>query len=62
MIMPAQTVAIEEEPLDSNTQIPHELYKDNQGIMFFQSSDCFRDLLQVPLKGRASPVEKGGKL
>src|SRR5690606_23805649 len=65
--VPEQTVAIEEEPLDSNTsETILTVYGQSAGIIPFNARcakfPCPTSLREVPLKGLASPVEKGGKL
>src|SRR5690606_37014377 len=65
--VPAQTVAIEDEPLDSRiSETIRIVYGFSAGIIL-ESARCARfpcptSLLDVPLKGLASPVENGGKL
>ena len=66
-IVPAQTVAIEEEPFDSSTSDTiRTVYGQLAGITFFKALcarfPCPTSRREVPLKGLASPVEKGGKL
>jgi hypothetical protein len=62
--VPAQTVAIEEEPLDSKTsdttRIIRTINRNHSKLFELVSVTYFSS--EVPLKGRASPVEKGGKL
>src|SRR5690554_6397903 len=66
-IVPAQTVAIDDEPLDSNTSdINRMVYGQSAGIMPFNALcakfPCPISRRETPLKGLASPVENGGKL
>ena len=64
---PAQTDAIEDDPLDSKiSDTILTVYGQSSGITFLRAR-CANipwpiSLLDVPLRGLASPVEKGGKL
>jgi len=58
---------MEEDPFDSNTsETIRTVYGQSEGITFFNALwakfPCPISRLEVPLKGLASPVEKGGKL
>ena len=66
-MVPEHTVAIEEEPFDSNTsETTRTVYGQSSGTIPFNALcakfPCPISLREVPLKGLASPVEKGGKL
>ena len=66
-MVPAHTVAIEDEPLDSNTSdTTLTVYGQSAGTMPFRARcakfPCPTSRREVPRNGRASPVEKGGKL
>ena len=66
-MVPEQTVAIEDEPLDSNTSdTTRTVYGQSAGIIPFKARcakfPCPTSLRDVPLMGLASPVENGGKL
>ena len=67
--VPAQTVAIEDDPLDSRiseTTLTAYGFSSPTGTTYFRALSarfpCPISLLPVPLYGFASPVEKGGKL
>ena len=64
---PAQTEAIEDDPLDSKiSETILTVYGQSDGITFFRALWARfpwpTSLLEVPLNGLASPVENGGKL
>ena len=65
-IVPEQTVAMEDEPFDSNTsETTRTVYGQSAGITFKGTRaklPCPTSRRDVPRNGRASPVQKGGKL
>ncbi len=66
-IVPEQTVAIEDDPLLSNTSLTtRTVYGQSSGTMPFKARcaklPCPTSRLEVPRIGLASPVENGGKL
>ena len=66
-MVPAQTVAIDDEPLDSKTsETTRTVYGQSSGITFLSARcarfPCPTSRRDVPLSGRASPVQNGGKL
>src|SRR5690606_21261105 len=66
-MVPLQTVAIDDDPFDSNTsETTRTVYGKSSGIILFNARcakfPCPTSLLEVPRIGLASPVEKGGKL
>ena len=66
-IVPEQTVAIEDDPFDSKTSLTTlTVYGHSSGIIplspLWAKLPCPTSRLDVPLRGRASPVQNGGKL
>ena len=66
-MVPAQTVAIDDEPFDSKTsETTRTVYGDSSGITILSARcarlPCPTSRREVPRNGRASPVQNGGKL
>ena len=66
-MVPEQTVAIEDDPLLSKTSLTtRTVYGQSSGTIPLRARcakfPCPTSRLEVPRIGRASPVQKGGKL